>query len=653
MKKTVKTLLSLALAILGAFTLFSCGESAKVTGLEVDFFEASWDAAVGAVEYAVIINDTEYRTENTYFELYEYVKPGKTVEISVEAIYGGDERRGNLETVEYTAEEVTEGLVFTAREDGTYSVYCPADKIPENGEVVLPDTYDGYLISRLTDDKKQMSLPIGTSGSYGSKYEGTELTAINKIRLPAECASIGKGALYKSSIKSIYIPETVTTVEEAAFLECADLERVSGGKGITEIHNYAFSKCSSLSDFTFRESLVDLGTGSFSETAIKEVSLPKIERFCDYTFYGCSSLEKISLAENVGTIYIGDFLNTGWYNSQPDGILYLGNILYGYKGEMPENTELAVKCEITNMVQQDLFKDQKNLISITLPEGITEITRSAFEGCENLHTVNLPEGLLRIGINAFRNCSNLKAIELPDSLTSISAGSFSATGLESVRLPEGFGFIGRGYPPGGKADEPGAFADCKSLTEVVIPKTTRVIGDYAFYRCTALTKITIEDGVEEISYDVFVGCSSLTELVIPDSVKQFFFHSIAYSGIKHFVFPKNIEFIHSYSQQHKDGILLDYIVIQNGTKLLDYNWFYVYSSLKTFYFEGTEEEYGKIVKHNDPDYFQGSGAGNVSDAKRKLIAAWFEELDVCYYSEEAPTGEGSYWRYVDGVPTKW
>ena len=63
-----------------------------------------------------------------------------------------------------------------------------------------------------------------------------------------------------------------------------------------------------------------------------------------------------------------------------------------------------------------------------------------------------------------------------------------------------------------------AFADCKDLTSVAIPKSVTAIGDYAFVGCSGLTSVAILESVTAIGDHAFGGCSGLTSVTIPESV---------------------------------------------------------------------------------------------------------------------------------------
>jgi hypothetical protein len=63
-----------------------------------------------------------------------------------------------------------------------------------------------------------------------------------------------------------------------------------------------------------------------------------------------------------------------------------------------------------------------------------------------------------------------------------------------------------------------AFANCTSLTTVVIPNSVTIFECLTFAKCTSLRSITIPKRVTRIGWSAFAGCSNLTRIRIPDSV---------------------------------------------------------------------------------------------------------------------------------------
>ena len=91
-----------------------------------------------------------------------------------------------------------------------------------------------------------------------------------------------------------------------------------------------------------------------------------------------------------------------------------------------------------NQIVNNLFNTFKNLQNITIPESVTKIGSSAFQGCSNLNDIVIPEKVTSIGSSAFWGCSNFKDIVIPENVTSIGSYVFvDCTGLKSITvLPE-------------------------------------------------------------------------------------------------------------------------------------------------------------------------------------------------------------------------
>ena len=121
-----------------------------------------------------------------------------------------------------------------------------------------------------------------------------------------------------------------------------------------------------------------------------------------------------------------------------------------------------------------------SLTSITIPNSVTEIGGSAFEGCSGLTSITIPNSVTSIGSSAFYRCSSLTSITIPNSVTSIGYEAFrECSGLTFITIPSSVTSIGDG-----------AFEGCRGLTSITIPNSVTEIGGYAFYRCSSLTSMT-------------------------------------------------------------------------------------------------------------------------------------------------------------------
>ena len=218
---------------------------------------------------------------------------------------------------------------------------------------------------------------------------------------------------------------------------------------VTEIGDYAFQACKML------ESVIIPNT-------VKKIGF--------YVFTGCTKLLNISFPESLEDVMGGALYECAWYNNQPDGLVYVGNLLYRYKGTAPVGT-IEVR-EGTKAILDFAFSQQSNIQSVVLPSSVTSVHLQAFANCANLETIVLPDSLSVIDDEAFTNCVKLTAIKLPQILSIIGEGAFSGcSNLSQIEWPQHMISIGAS-----------AFYECTQLDNVeAIPASIQKIGANAFY----------------------------------------------------------------------------------------------------------------------------------------------------------------------------
>ena len=73
-----------------------------------------------------------------------------------------------------------------------------------------------------------------------------------------------------------------------------------------------------------------------------------------------------------------------------------------------------------------------------------------------------------------------------------------------------------------------AFADCKSLEEVILPSNLTSLRSGVFYECDKLRNVTLPSLISSIPQYTFYNCKSLTNVYIPENVSYIYYEAFAY-----------------------------------------------------------------------------------------------------------------------------
>lgn len=256
--------------------------------------------------------------------------------------------------------------------------------------------------------------------SYDFKVNGVYYSYRNNAEVVVTYKSLDSyGEGYSDYSGSIYIPSqviyngkyyAVTCIGDYAFRKSNSLTSVTIPNSVTSIGNYAFSNCSSLASASIPNSVTSIGIYAFGGCPrLTSLTIPNsVTTIGQEAFYNCPAIT--SIPSSVSIIGGMAFHETPWYNNQPDGLVYINNNLYCYKGTMPDNSTVVIDEETTNICNL-AFKDCKGLISIIITNNVKSIGHNAFQNC-GLKSVTIGTGVTSIGSNVFFGNTPAKVIWL-------------------------------------------------------------------------------------------------------------------------------------------------------------------------------------------------------------------------------------------------
>ena len=456
-------------------------------------------------------------------------------------------------------------------------------------------------------DGDTFTAPIGDENSRMT------LKVLSEANRTVEVSSVSDNDVTAATIASTYTngetEYTVVSIGNFAFLDKDNLIELNLPNTVTRIGLEAFKGCTAL--------------GSQDHTLIIPSSVTTIEADA---FNGCGFFAG-PIPTNVTSIGPDAFAGTNWLQNQADGIVYINNMVYTYKGTMPASSSLTVADGTTRIIN-GAFKNQENLVAITLPSTLTAVESYAFSGCNNLAsvtvnattpptcpadafsnaanaTLNVPSGTM-VTYKAATGWKSFKQIIDPANIVFEDANvkdicvqrwnaNWDTNGDGELSYAEAAAVTSLGTYFNSKTNitkfnEFKYFTGLTSLGGEAQSYTTN-----GFYGCTALTEISIPSNVTVIGYRAFENCSALTKA--------------EFASIEHLC---NIEFKHAYSTPltyakhlYIDGSEVTEVVIPNSVTEIGVYTFYNCKDITSVTFHNNVTSIGNAA-------FSGCGLTSVS-----------------------------------------
>ena len=341
---------------------------------------------------------------------------------------------------------------------------------------------------------------VATNDELPAKYVFKNKTP---IRLIAERAFANRKGL-----KSVTIPETITSIPTAAFYGCEGLTDVIIPASVKEVGNFAFYNCTLLKTATLPADLERLGAGVFYGCInLKEQVLSdKLEVLERAVFFMCRGIKHITLPAHLRRLDDGAFAGCATLEEieLPQTLTYLGEQAFAGCAVL---RKVVIPDGIAALNKQ-VFQGCTRLYRLDLPDGLYAIGDEALDGCLALERINIPTSTFRIGVRAFHNCQQLRNIYLVDHIHMIEEGAFmECKMLEEIQLPASLQRLQRA-----------AFAQCINLQKVQLNPSLKEIEDGAFCQCRSLREVQWNDSLKTIGTEAFLDCRYLRTPLFPPQV---------------------------------------------------------------------------------------------------------------------------------------
>lgn len=160
-----------------------------------------------------------------------------------------------------------------------------------------------------------------------------------------------------SSVEEIVISPNLKTIHQEMFVNCSSLKTINLSSNNTIIGKKAFYGCSNLVSLGYIKGITTINENAFQNcSALKSLNFDNVTILGDFSFDGCTSLESITLNDELTNIPSYCF----------NGCTSLKDFI------IPANV---------NSIGEYAFNGCNSIASITIPGSVNSIDRCAFAGC--------------------------------------------------------------------------------------------------------------------------------------------------------------------------------------------------------------------------------------------------------------------------------
>lgn len=289
--------------------------------------------------------------------------------------------------------------------------------------------------------------------------------------------------------KHLVVPEDAQRIQEPAFKQNQDLQKISVPKTVTGIDRDTFLSCSNLQHLNLPWG-VTMSAGYF-----------RVGHNCrlNIEFYDINDSEVVF--RNDVPEFLNDLMLQGMalfrnFHVRENGTSFVSAGFFEEDTRFESPTvKISQILGDVSMIPKKIFNRASNLVEMVVPNTIRTIEACAFRGTVALKTMNFPPSLMSIGSEAFM-LSGLEEIDFSnvDDNLDIGEKAFSESKLKKVTFPKVVTRV-RDF----------AFKDCKDLENVILPDNGSWHFDSAvFHGSVNLKRISAPKGTEIDKYKLSI-----------------------------------------------------------------------------------------------------------------------------------------------------
>ena len=272
-------------------------------------------------------------------------------------------------------------------------------------DVASAETYGDFEYSVLDDGTVEITKYIGSAEKVEipEKINGKSVTSIGNYAFE-----------YCENITSVTIPDSVTSIGFRVFSNCTSLTSITIPNSVTSISGEAFENCTSLTAINVaseNSNYVSVNGVLYNKDKTTIICYPagkkdnnykipdSVTEIDDYAFNGCISLSSVTIPNSVTSIGVYAFEYCASLKSItiPDSVPLVGP---GAFSNCTNLTSVTIQNGVM-YIGNEAFANCTSLTGITIPDSVTWIGRYSFGGCTSLTSITIPNSVTSIGKKAF------------------------------------------------------------------------------------------------------------------------------------------------------------------------------------------------------------------------------------------------------------